>query len=197
MLNPNKHLCGAGLAFQMVRALLGRSKLPHARRRQLVAFFLKPAAIATIADVVSLTGENRILVARGLSGMTNIASPGLAALLGIAGIEWGESPSAQEVAFRIAPRVNAAGRMSTAEHVIELLLTDDPGRAGQLARKLDDLNGERQRTEREIMESILGSPEAVNTGRMALSSMPPTGIREFWALSPAASPNTSTGRFSC
>jgi single-stranded-DNA-specific exonuclease len=59
--------------------------------------------MATIADVVSLTGENRILVARGLSGMKNIASPRLATLFAIAGIEWGEAPSAQEVAFRIAP----------------------------------------------------------------------------------------------
>lgn len=159
---PNKHLCGAGLAFQLVRALLAQSKLPHARQRQLLESFLKPAAIATIADVVSLTGENRILVARGLSGMKNIASPGLAALLGIAGVEYGEAPSAQEVAFRIAPRVNAAGRMSTAKHVIELLLTDDPGRAAQLAQKLDELNAERQRTERDIVESILGGSEAVD-----------------------------------
>ncbi|MFZ0591429.1 MAG: single-stranded-DNA-specific exonuclease RecJ [Bryobacteraceae bacterium] len=165
---PNKQLCGAGLAFQLVRGLLIRSKLSRARKQQLLESFLKPAAIATIADVVSLAGENRILVARGLSGMKNVSNPGLAALLATAGIEPGEAPSAQDVAFRIAPRVNAAGRMATAKHAVELMLTGDAGRAVELARKLDHLNADRQKTEREIVEFILGSSEAVDNGKSGL-----------------------------
>ncbi len=126
-----------------------------ARQSALLESFLKPVAIATVADIVPLTAENRIIVRRGLSGLHNTRNHGLRALLAVAGFREGECPSAHQVAFRLAPRMNAAGRMATALDVIELFLTEDAGRAGELAGQLDVLNRERQRVEAEIVETIL------------------------------------------
>jgi single-stranded-DNA-specific exonuclease len=112
-------------------------------------------AIATVADIVPLIGENRVIVQRGLSGLRQVRNPGLRALLMVAGFEEGECPSAHQVAFRLAPRINAAGRMATARDVIELFLTADEGRAQELASQLDLLNRERQQVESEIVEIIL------------------------------------------
>lgn len=152
---PNKHLCGAGVALKLVQALLAASGMAETRRRALVDSFLKPVAIATIADIVPLTGENRTVVQRGLSGLRNVKNPGLKALLAVAGFDEGDCPSAGQVAFRLAPRINAAGRMATARDVIELFLTADAGRARDLAGQLDTLNRERQEAEARIFECIL------------------------------------------
>jgi single-stranded-DNA-specific exonuclease len=152
---PDKHLCGAGVTFKLVQALLAASGLATARQAALLDSFLKPVAIATVADIVPLVGENRVIVQRGLSGLRQVRNTGLRALLAVAGFEEGECPSAHQVAFRLAPRINAAGRMATARDVIELFLTDDEGRAQQLATQLDLLNRERQQVESEIVETIL------------------------------------------
>src|SRR5215472_9970473 len=104
-------------------------------------------AIATVADVVPLTGENRTLVKHGLGGLRSVRNPGLRALLDVAGFTGGKIPSARQVAFQIAPRMNAAGRMDTAQSVIEMLLTNDAARARELARQLHDQNAERQQVE--------------------------------------------------
>ncbi len=152
---PNKNLCGAGVAFKLVTALLSRSGLPESRQSALLDSFLKPVAIATVADIVPLTGENRVIVHRGLSGLRDVRNPGLRALLEVSGFEGGESLSAHQVAFRLAPRINAAGRMATAQDVIELFVTQDAARARELAGQLDTLNRERQQVETEIIEAIL------------------------------------------
>lgn len=152
---PNKNLCGAGVTFKLVQGLLQQSCLPEARQRALLDSFLKPVAIATVADIVPLTGENRVIVQRGLSGLRHVRNVGLKALLKVAGLEPGESPTAHQVAFRLAPRINAAGRMATARDVIELFLTNDAGRAQELAEHLDVLNRERQQTETEVIDAIL------------------------------------------
>jgi single-stranded-DNA-specific exonuclease len=152
---PDKNLCGAGVTLKLLQALLRRSDLPEARQFALLDSFLKVVAIATVADIVPLAGENRIIVKRGLSGLGKIRNHGLRSLLAVAGFEDGDCPSAHQVAFRLAPRINAAGRMATAREVIELLLTEDAARARELAEKLDALNRERQRVEREIVEAIL------------------------------------------
>jgi single-stranded-DNA-specific exonuclease len=152
---PDKNLCGAGVTFKLVEALLERSGMPEARKSALLDSFLKPVAIATVADIVPLTGENRVIVQRGLSGLREVRNPGLRALLLVAGFEDGESPSAHQVAFRLAPRINAAGRMATARDVIELFLTQDAQRARELAEQLDALNRERQQVETEIVDAIL------------------------------------------
>lgn len=152
---PNKHLCGAGVTFKLVQALLAMSGMPEARRSALLDSFLKPVAIATVADIVPLIEENRIIVQRGLSGLRQVRNIGLRALLRVAGFDDGECPSAHQVAFRLAPRINAAGRMATARDVIELFLTEDAARGRQLAEQLDVLNRERQQAETGIVEVIL------------------------------------------
>ncbi|HLJ14831.1 MAG TPA: single-stranded-DNA-specific exonuclease RecJ [Bryobacteraceae bacterium] len=152
---PDKDLCGAGVAFKLVQALLERLDWPGDKRRRMIDSFLKMVAIATIADVVPLTGENRVIVKRGLAALRNVRSPGLRALLEVSGLAEGDSPSSGQVAFRIAPRMNAAGRMASAEEVIELLLTEDEDRARALAAQLHALNGERQQTEAGIVRRVL------------------------------------------
>jgi single-stranded-DNA-specific exonuclease len=151
---PEKNLCGAGVALKLVQALLERSSIEPSRRERLLDSFLKIAAIATVADVVPLTGENRVIVKRGLERLGRVRNPGLRALLEVSGFGEGEAPSAREVAFRVAPRMNAAGRMDTASDVVEMFLTSDAARARELAEKLHDLNQNRQQTEAEIARAI-------------------------------------------
>jgi single-stranded-DNA-specific exonuclease len=152
---PEKNLCGVGVAFKLVQALVATQDWPPEKQRRILESFLKLVAIGTVADVVPLTGENRIIVKHGLSGLRDVRSPGLRALLKVAGFTAGSVPSATQVAFRIAPRMNAAGRMATANDVIEMLLTADVERARVLAEQLHALNTERQKTEAGIIETIL------------------------------------------
>src|SRR5579862_3092147 len=151
---PEKNLCGAGVALKLAEALMSVLGWERARRERLVDSLLKLVAIATVADVVPLTGENRVIVKRGLSGLDRVANPGLRALLDVSGFADGEAPSARDVAFRVAPRINAAGRMASASDVIEMFLTEDEPRARALAAQLHDLNQDRQHTEQEIARII-------------------------------------------
>ncbi len=155
---PEKNLCGAGVAFKLAQALLARLGWDPARLRRVSESFLKIVALATIADVVPLTGENRIIAKHGLEGLREVRNIGLRALLEVAGIEPGKAPTARQVAFQVAPRINAAGRMDTARDVVELLLTGDSRCARELARQLDERNTERQRVEREIREACEAAP---------------------------------------
>jgi single-stranded-DNA-specific exonuclease len=150
---PEKNLCGAGVAFKLVQALIGSLEWPAAKVRRVTESFLKLVAIATVADVVSLTGENRVMVKHGLEGLGDVRNPGLRALLDVAGFTGANRPSARQVAFQIAPRLNAAGRMDTARAVIELFLTADPERARALAKQLHEQNAERQLVEAGIRET--------------------------------------------
>lgn len=152
---PEKHLCGAGVAFKLIQALFESSGFSQSRQAKLLDSFLKLVAIATIADIVPLTGENRVIVRRGLAGLAQVKNAGLRALIGVAGLTPGVPPSTQQVAFRIAPRINAAGRMASARDVIDLFLTNDENRARELAGQLDSLNRERQQAEADIVQSIL------------------------------------------
>ncbi|MDQ6708062.1 MAG: DHH family phosphoesterase, partial [Acidobacteriota bacterium] len=120
---PEKNLCGVGVAFKLVQALLGTLGWPDDKLRRVLESFLKLVAIGTVADVVPLTGENRVIVKHGLAGLHRIRNPGLRALLDVAGFMGESIPSATQVAFRIAPRINAAGRMASADEVMELFLT--------------------------------------------------------------------------
>jgi len=149
---PQKELCGAGVAFKLIQALLPHMGWPPDKVRRVCESFLKMAAIATVADVVPLTGENRVIVARGLRGLGAVRNPGLRALLDVAGFTGETSPNARQVAFQLAPRMNAAGRMDTAKAVVELFLTSDADRARDLAKQLHDQNTERQQVEAEIRE---------------------------------------------
>jgi single-stranded-DNA-specific exonuclease len=162
VLNPNrpdcpyleKNLCGAGVAFKLIQALLPYMGWPADKVRRVAESFLKLAAIATVADVVPLTGENRILVSHGLRGLSTVRNPGLRALLDVAGFTVDTPPpNARQVAFQLAPRLNAAGRMDTAKAVVELFLTNDPAQARDLAKQLHDQNTERQLVEAEIRDT--------------------------------------------
>jgi single-stranded-DNA-specific exonuclease len=159
---PNKSLCGAAVAFKLSQALLqahaDASPDPAAAHRTLltkvIPSFLKLVAIATIADSVPLTGENRAIAWLGLQQLANPVQPGLRALMQVAKIPLDRPPTATEVGFRLAPRINAAGRMDIAGDVVELFLTRDPARAQALAQKLDQLNLDRRATEAEALNAI-------------------------------------------
>ncbi len=150
---PYKQLCGAGVAFKVAQGLMQR-RLPEKDQTRLLLSFMKIVAIATIADAVPLTGENRVFARLGLDALRRAVNPGLKALLEVAQISSKRPPNSTEVAFRIAPRINAAGRMDVARDVIELFSVKDPDRARLLAGKLDRLNSERQEEERRILLSI-------------------------------------------
>lgn len=151
---PEKNLCGAGVALKLMEALIRDFGWEQARRERLIDSLLKLVAIATVADVVPLTGENRVIVKRGLAGLDRVRNPGLRALLDVSGFPEGESPNARQVAFQVAPRINAAGRMASAADVIEMFLTEDAEIARTLAAKLHDLNSDRRDTEADIARAI-------------------------------------------
>jgi single-stranded-DNA-specific exonuclease len=157
VLNPNqpdcsypcKGLCGAGVAFKVAQALLEASG-----RERMLPSFLKMVAIATVADSVPLTGENRVLTKIGLDGLRDPRNIGLKAILEAAQIDLTKPVSTGEIAFRVAPRLNAAGRMDVAEDVIRLFNERDTTEARKIAQKLSDLNSDRQQEEARILESI-------------------------------------------
>jgi single-stranded-DNA-specific exonuclease len=150
---PCKALCGAGVAFKLAQALMEK-RLPEKDLSRLLMSFMKVVAIATIADAVPLTGENRVFTKLGLDALRRAVNPGLKALLEMAQIPATRPPTSGEIAFRIAPRLNAAGRMDVARDVIELFSVKDPVRAREIAGRLDQLNGERQEEERRILQAI-------------------------------------------
>src|SRR5581483_472446 len=127
VLNPNqpgcaypcKALCGAGVAFKLAQALMEKRRT-HRDPSRLLRSFLKIVAIAPIADAVPLSGENRVFAKLGLDALRRAVNPGLKALLEVAQIPATRPPTSGEIAFRIAPRLNAAGRMDVARDVIEL-----------------------------------------------------------------------------
>lgn len=152
---PEKNLCGAAVAWKLAAALMTTLAWDPARRERILESLMKLAAIATVADVVPLTGENRVIVKRGLDGLRRVRNLGLRALLDVAGFAEGVAPSARQVAFQIAPRINAAGRMASARDVLELFTTTDAARARAIATQLHELNMDRQQTEAEIVRAIV------------------------------------------
>jgi single-stranded-DNA-specific exonuclease len=151
---PEKSLCGAAIALKLAQALLERRDPVRAREKILPSFF-KMAAIATIADAVPLQGENRTIASLGLRELRRPVGVGLRALFAAAALD----PAARQltgfdVAFRIAPRINAAGRMDVASDVIELFSTRDFHRAAELATKLERLNRERRDVEAAALATI-------------------------------------------
>src|SRR6185437_10642690 len=171
VLNPNqpgceypcKALCGAGVAFKLAHALMEKA-LPDGRKLQtLLESFLKPLAIATIADAVPLVDENRVFASLGLAGLRSPVNVGLKALLEVAQLDGSRALNSTDIAFRLAPRLNAAGRMDVARDVIELFTVKDLVRAREIAERLNQLNTERQAEEARIVEEICrtldGSPE--------------------------------------
>ena len=151
---PEKSLCGAAIALKLAQAVLERRD-PARTREKTLPSFLKMAAIATIADAVPLKGENRVITALGLKELRKPVGAGLRALFAAAALDPATKQlTSFDVAFRLAPRINAAGRMDIASEVIELFCTRDPVRAAELAAKLERLNRERRDTEANALREI-------------------------------------------
>jgi len=155
---PYKELCGAAVAFKLAQALLESTARDENERLRLrektLPSFLKLLAIATIADAVPLTGENRVIASIGLKELRKPSQPGLRALMELAAIDASQPVSATDVGFRLAPRINAAGRMDIASDVVEMFLAKDTEIARALAEKLHRLNDDRRATEAEALREI-------------------------------------------
>src|SRR5215469_2063801 len=149
---PSKSLCGAGIAFKVAQALMEKHLVDRDQQR-LSLSFMKIAAIATIADAVPLVGENRVIASLGLNALRSAVNPGLKALLEVAQLG-GKPLTSSEVAFRIAPRINAAGRMDIARDVVDLFSVKSAEQAREIALRLDKLNTDRQEEERSIVSAI-------------------------------------------
>lgn len=144
-----QYLCSVGIVFKVAHALLKRRPLPGFDLRQ----YLDLVAVGTVADLVPLVGENRILVKHGLARLAQTQCIGLEALMEVAAIRPPLSPV--DIGFKIGPRMNAAGRLGTAQDALELLLTEDRDRAEMLAQALDLQNRER----REVEAAVLAAAE--------------------------------------
>ena len=151
---PDKHLAGVGVAFKLAHALLRESGLEVE-----VPSFLKIAAIGTVADVMNLTGENRAIVSLGLLDLPKTDNWGLKALMEIADCR--SDMTSYHIGFRIGPRINAAGRMDVARHVVELFEAEDFAKARQIATLLDSRNRERQQVQQKITELALFETEGI------------------------------------
>lgn len=145
---PDKHLAGVGVAFKLAHLLLRERG-----KENLVPAFLKMAAIGTVADIMKLSGENRAIVALGLRDLPNTKNYGLKALMEVA--DCTSEMTSMDIGFRIAPRINAAGRMDVAQTVIELFETENFMEARRLAGVLDSRNKERQKVQQQITELAL------------------------------------------
>src|SRR5581483_9526093 len=147
-----RHLCTVGLVFKLAHGLLKQLR----QENHPVAFRIKLrdhldlVALGTIADLVPLTGENRILSRHGLRILEQAQRPGLRALMEVSGVRPGQGLTPTDISFRLGPRINASGRLADAALSVELLLNDDPAFCGETARQLDAFNRERQEIERAI-----------------------------------------------
>ena len=144
---PHCDLAGVGVAFKLAAAIAGDQEAVLDRYADLVC-------LGTVADVMPLTGENRVFVSRGLQQLHTRPRMGLAALMDQCSCA-GSQPTASTIGYTLAPRINAAGRLGQVELAVELFLTDDPQRAQHLARELCELNRQRQFVESEIYEQAV------------------------------------------
>lgn len=140
---PEKNLCGAGVAWKLACALIGLDKALGS---------LDLAALATVADLVPLLGENRVIVSLGLDRMRDTHRVGLKELFKLSGIREGSPISSEHIAYQLAPRLNAGGRLDTAQDALSLLITNNPQEAGALAGRLELLNRERRQVELQVLK---------------------------------------------
>ncbi|NLO84864.1 MAG: single-stranded-DNA-specific exonuclease RecJ [Clostridiales bacterium] len=138
---PYRKLCGAGVAFKVATVLLGLDQCME---------YLDLVALATVADIVPLTGENRVLVSYGLRRIQSRERLGLRALLHVSGDP--DPIDSGALGFRLGPRINAAGRLDDANKAVRLMMTDDPAEANALAQELDELNTARKTTESNLLK---------------------------------------------
>lgn len=160
--SPSRDLAGAGVALKLVQAVGARMGEPELWRG-----LVDLAMLGTVADVVPLTGENRALVSAGIARLRREPRLALAALCSAAGVPCG-TLTADAVAYALAPRLNAAGRMASADAALELLLTEDPARAEALAVELDRLNRLRQDVENDLLLAVDAMIERTYRGERAI-----------------------------
>jgi single-stranded-DNA-specific exonuclease len=157
-LGPDFHyLCTAGLAFKLSHALL--KARGAAEQRALLETMLDLVALGTVADVVPLIGENRLLVAKGLERLAATHHAGLCALKEVCGVNG--RPRAMHLGFRLGPRLNAAGRLDTAQAALDLLTTGNHSRASVLAHQLDAQNRERQAVQARVEAEAMAEARAL------------------------------------
>ena len=150
---PFGGLSGSGVALKLAWALCqqaSQAKRVGQRMRDFLLQAVGLASLGTVADVVPLVDENRVLVRHGLTSLKNQPTLGIAQLMAITELDKKRELDAEDVAFMLAPRLNAAGRLGQPQLAVELLLTDRPARAAELAQYLDGLNGQRQSLERSM-----------------------------------------------
>ena len=192
---PFIHLCGAGVALKLVAAL--EPNFPEKVGKEEWRNYLDIVTIGTIADVVSLTGENRTIVKEGLTALSNTKRPGLRALLssvkqnanagsGNAALDMNIplSVSTGDISFQISPKINACGRLGEADRALELLLTQDPSRAIALTDELISENSRRQELEQSLVDEAVTQIEADQEliTNMKNASMPIIVVGENWHL---------------
>ncbi len=152
---PEKNLAGVGVAFNLLvacrREMRSAGMLPGEIN---LKRYLDMVALGTVADVVPLTGVNRILVKYGLEEIASAHRPGLEALLSISRVDRENGITARDIAFKLAPRLNAAGRMDSVHDAMELLLTDDAAVADEQAYRLQQLNQQRRKVEEVIFDEV-------------------------------------------
>lgn len=146
-LYPYKHLCGAGIALKIAQALIDDND------SILFDELIEIACIATIADIVELSGENRVIVKNGLLSLKKTINIGLKALMEVSGIN-SSNINSSNIAFILAPRINSTGRMGTPELGVSLIIEDDFEEAVIMARKIEELNRERQTVELKILKKL-------------------------------------------
>ena len=163
---PFGELCGVGVAFKLAWSIcqkLGDGKKASPRMREFLKSAVGLTAIGTVADVVPLVDENRVIVRYGLQSLKDHPSLGLQALMKVAQLDESKALRADDIGFGIAPRINAAGRLGQARLAVELLTTDKPDRARSLADYVDQLNKNRKTVERRIFkeakEMIAANPD--------------------------------------
>ena len=149
-----RYLCTVGLVFKLAHGLLKRLRLENDPVALSIVLkdYLDLVAMGTIADLVILTGENRIFARHGLRVLAETRRPGLLALMGVSGLKSEQGLVPSDISFRIGPRINASGRLADAALSVDLLLSEDRAFCEATARQLDDLNRERQEIERQITE---------------------------------------------
>ena len=192
---PFIHLCGAGVALKLVAAL--SPNFPEKVSKEEWRNYLDIVTIGTIADVVSLTGENRTIVKEGITALSNTKRPGLRALLssvkqnanassGNAALDMNIplSVSTGDISFQISPKINACGRLGEADRALELLLTTDPARAMALTEELISENSRRQELEQALVDEAVSQIEADKDliSNMKNASMPIVVVGENWHL---------------
>lgn len=155
---PDKHLAGVGVAFKLAHVLLRERG-----RGELLPDLLKITAIGTVADIMKLTGENRAIVTLGLRDLPGTKNLGMKALMEVADCR--SDMTSYHIGFRIAPRINAAGRMDVARHVVDLFECEDFNEARKLAGLLDARNRERQKIQQQITELALQETDAAGESK--------------------------------